>query len=576
MSFFKNSKIGTKLNILIIISILACMVLSMVSFFGLKAGEEASSNMYTERLLPIQWIGSVEANYYQINMNLLEIITSTDEKRMNELDTEIDEIRKENDQLLKQYESRISSQKEKELYETFSELSNELRVKRKKAQNLGRSDNTEAYSYYLKEIDPTLKKASQAIQNLVNRNSNQAEALQKDNISNSNSKIIMFVIISIIAIVTVISIGYIIRRAIQHPITLLQRTMGQVAGGDLTIRTDYKACDEIGNIVTSFNGMLDGLQQLLAKVKITTQEVIISTDSMLQDTKHVSNISNEAVQTINNTNKQIEGQVSSIQESSTAMEEVATGVQTVAESASTVAELAVTTVERANTGSELVKQSIIQMNNVHEVVEETTKVIHRLVTRTQHIDKALGAITNIAEQTNLLALNAAIEAARAGENGKGFAVVAAEVRDLAEQSKISANEINDLITSIQQDTQDTVQVMERGKCEAEQGKTASHEAEEGFSIIMQDINKITHQIQEVSAAVEEMSAGTEEVNASLTIVSETSSQVSKETMQTVQSIQSQATSIEKIANQSNQMKEKVEELAELVSQFIIEEREKEN
>ena len=95
------------------------------------------------------------------------------------------------------------------------------------------------------------------------------------------------------------------------------------------------------------------------------------------------------------------------------MEEITTGVQTVAESSAVVAEVAVTTTERINIGSEVINHSILQMNSVHDVVEETSKVINKLVTRTQQIDTALAAITNIAEQTNLLALNAAIEAARA-------------------------------------------------------------------------------------------------------------------------------------------------------------------
>ena len=85
---------------------------------------------------------------------------------------------------------------------------------------------------------------------------------------------------------------------------------------------------------------------------------------------------------------------------------------------------------------------------------------------------------------------------------------------------------------------------------------------------MRDIDKITSQIQEVSAATEEMSAGTEEVNA-LSLVSETATDVKKETLQTVNSIQSQAVSIEQISIQSNKMKEKVEELRGLVSKFNI-------
>lgn len=182
-------------------------------------------------------------------------------------------------------------------------------------------------------------------------------------------------------------------------------------------------------------------------------------------------------------------------------------------------------------------------------------MIERLVTRTQHIDKALDAIINIAEPTNLLALNATIEAAHAGENGKGFAVVAAEVIKLAKQSKQSkqlASEINDLFKSIQQDT---VLVMKKGKNEAEQGKITAYKAEQAFSTIMQDINTITYQIQEVSATTEEISAEAEEISASLSVASETSTHVTEDTLQTVQVIQTQTLSITEIANQSiNQFK----------------------
>lgn len=570
MSFFKNSKIGTILNVLIIISSVACVLLSILGFWGLKKGEYASSTMYEDSLLPIQWIGTIESNFYHINMNVNEIMVSKDEKRIKELMTEIDTLNTETDQLLKQFEVRVSASKEKELYTTFLERFNELRTQLKKVKDLGQSNNEEACAYYLKEVEPNMKKTTQAIRELILYNNNNAEQLQKNNTNNAISTIMMFVSISILAIAIVIFIGYIIKSAIKQPIVLLQRDMQQVSKGDLTIRTSYKSNNELGSIVKSFNSMLDNLQQLIGAVKITTQEVISSTNGMLQDTKRASHVSREVVQTISEVDKKIEGQVTSIQESSLSMEEIATGVQTVAESSATVTELAVTTTEQVNSGSKVIKQSILQMNSVHEVVEETSKVINRLVTRTQQIDKALEAITNIAEQTNLLALNAAIEAARAGENGKGFAVVAAEVRNLAEKSKESANEINHLIQLIQTDTKDTVDVMQKGQQKATEGKEAAYQADQAFSSIMVAIDKITSQIQEVSAATEEMSAGTEEVNASISSVSETATQVAKETTQTVQSIQLQAASIEQISNQSSKIKEKVEALSELVSKFIIE------
>ena len=569
MELLRNSKVGTKLNILITISSIACIVLSLIGFWGLERGKSTSSNMYEDNLLPIEWIGIVESNFYHVNMNFMEIMVSKDEKRMNELIREMDGIRQENDYLLKQFEAKVISTKEKELYNTFYETFNELRTQMKKAQELGKSNNEEAYAYYLKEIEPNMQKSIKSIRELILYNSNNAELLQKENNNSAQNTMIMFVSISLLAILIIILIGYIIKLTIRKPLVLLQNDMEKVAAGDLTTRTPYKANNELGHIVQSFNSMLDNLQQLIANVKMTTQEVISTTEGVLQDTNRASSISNEVVQTVLEVKTKIEGQVTSIQESSSSMEEITTGVQTVAESSAVVAEVAVTTTERINIGSEVINHSILQMNSVHDVVEETSKVINKLVTRTQRIDTALAAITNIAEQTNLLALNAAIEAARAGENGKGFAVVAAEVRDLAEQSKESAKEVNHLIKSIQQDTQDTVNVMRKGQQKAVEGKEAAHKANQTFLSIMRDIDKITSQIQEVSAATEEMSAGTEEVNASLSLVSETATDVKKETLQTVKSIQSQAVSIEQISIQSNKMKEKVEELTELVSKFNI-------
>ncbi|MRD36550.1 HAMP domain-containing protein [Bacillus thuringiensis] len=569
MELLRNSKVGTKLNILITISSIACIVLSLIGFWGLERGKSTSSNMYEDNLLPIEWIGSVESNFYHVNMNFMEIMVSKDEKRMNELIREMDGIRQENNHLLKQFEAKVISTKEKELYNTFHETFNELRTQMKKAQELGKSNNEEAYAYYLKEIEPNMQKSIKSIRELILYNSNNAELLQKENNNSAQNTMIMFVSISLLAILIIILIGYVINLTIRKPLVLLQNDMEKVAAGDLTTRTPYKANNELGHIVQSFNSMLDNLQQLIVNVKMTTQEVISTTEGVLQDTNRASSISNEVVQTVLEVKTKIEGQVSSIQESSSSMEEITTGVQTVAESSAVVAEVAVTTTERINIGSEVINHSILQMNSVHDVVEETSKVINKLVTRTQQIDTALATITNIAEQTNLLALNAAIEAARAGENGKGFAVVAAEVRDLAEQSKESAKEVNHLIKSIQQDTQDTVNVMRKGQQKAVEGKEAAHKANQTFLSIMRDIDKITSQIQEVSAATEEMSAGTEEVNASLSLVSETATDVKKETLQTVNSIQSQAVSIEQISIQSNKMKEKVEELTELVSKFNI-------
>ncbi|MEJ9250642.1 MCP four helix bundle domain-containing protein, partial [Bacillus thuringiensis] len=208
MELLRNSKVGTKLNILITISSIACIVLSLIGFWGLERGKSTSSNMYEDNLLPIEWIGIVDSNFYHVNMNFMEIMVSKDEKRMNELIREMDGIRQENDHLLKQFEAKVISTKEKELYNTFYETFNELRTQMKKAQELGKSNNEEAYAYYLKEIEPNMQKSIKSIRELILYNSNNAELLQKENNNSAQNTMIMFISISLLAILIIILIGY--------------------------------------------------------------------------------------------------------------------------------------------------------------------------------------------------------------------------------------------------------------------------------------------------------------------------------------------------------------------------------
>jgi methyl-accepting chemotaxis protein len=116
-----------------------------------------------------------------------------------------------------------------------------------------------------------------------------------------------------------------------------------------------------------------------------------------------------------------------------------------------------------------VKEAIVGMQNIKETVEATAAVVNRLGKRSHEIGQILKVIDEVTDQTSLLALNAAILASQAGEHGKGFAVVAEEIKDLAERTAASTQEIAGLIASVQEETAESVQAMGRGLKAVERG-----------------------------------------------------------------------------------------------------------
>jgi methyl-accepting chemotaxis protein len=170
------------------------------------------------------------------------------------------------------------------------------------------------------------------------------------------------------------------------------------------------------------------------------------------------------------------------------------------------------------------------------VAEKMTSLAHR----SEEIGKVVSVIQEISEQTNLLALNAAIEAARAGEHGRGFAVVAGEVRRLAERTKGATEEIAGTIRSIQDETRETLQVMQESRTAVETGMEETAHARKSLEAIIESSKQVEHQIQMIATAATEQTAASSEISESAGQISQLSVENAQGAEEAVEALKSLA------------------------------------
>jgi methyl-accepting chemotaxis protein len=208
-----------------------------------------------------------------------------------------------------------------------------------------------------------------------------------------------------------------IRRWIARPLFVLTASLGQVAGGDLSLPLRLERDDEVGD-------MMHGLERMRVQFADSLGKVQRSAESISTATREIATGNHDLSQRTEET-------AASLQETAASMTDVCGAVRRTVEAARHADDLADTASRAAARGSEAVGHVVERMGQISKT--------------SGRIGEITGVIEGIAFQTNLLALNAAVEAARAGERGRGFAVVADEVRSLARRTAAAAKEIDLLI-----------------------------------------------------------------------------------------------------------------------------------
>ena len=349
-------------------------------------------------------------------------------------------------------------------------------------------------------------------------------------LESSLSSAIKWVIIGIIVFVVLIIIGIIIN--VMKVGRVINRISGEVNGiinkiekgdGDLTMRVKTKTKTELATIVEGINNFIATLQGIMKNVKEGAVILNGSNDSMTAKIQKASdNITNTSAAL-----EELAASMDTVAETANMMNDKMNDVKMAADAIREEAAEGVTTAEEIQTEADDIKREAIQkkedtgskMEQLSGVLEESVKNSEQV----KQIESLTGQILDIASQTNLLALNASIEAARAGEAGKGFAVVAEEISVLADNSRQTAGDIQEIsrqvtgaVKTLSDNAMEVIDFINTTVIADYDAFVETSEKYENTATVMDELlGKFTDKADNLNVIMEEMASSIDAINSSV-------------------------------------------------------------
>ncbi|MGI0485426.1 HAMP domain-containing methyl-accepting chemotaxis protein [Pantanalinema rosaneae CENA516] len=230
-------------------------------------------------------------------------------------------------------------------------------------------------------------------------------------------------------------------------------------------------------------------------------------------------------------------QATSVNQTTTTMDELSASSRqsaTQAEASNTRAQQALA---QSESGMKAVEQTLAGMSTLQQTVMAIAEQVQQLQAQTNQIGTITALVSDLANQTNMLALNAAVEAVRAGEHGKGFAIVAAEIRKLAQQSKLSATKIDTLISDIQTAIQTTAQTTANSTSTVQSGIDLAQNTAAAFDRIMAEIQSVVVSSQQLTLNAQQQAIAISQVVTAMNSLNHAAQETASGISQTKQGIQ---------------------------------------
>ena len=415
------------------------------------------------------------------------------------------------DQARQAYLPMIGAADEQAAYDQYTQLLNQYRQLEARMRSLSQANRTDELRDLLnRDLLANSEQINKVMETLVRINTDQTRETNEVAARQYDSAFTLVISLLVAATLLTFLCAFLLTRSIVKPIEAALDAAEQVADGDLTHVIRAEGTDEAARLLQAMARMQDKLRDTLQLIAGSATQLA----SAAEELNCVTDVSARGLQQQNN---EIEQAVTAVTEMTSAVEEVARNAVSTSEASGEAS-------RSAGDGRDLVMETVGAIERMSGDVQATAQLITHLAEQSRDIGKVLDVIRGLADQTNLLALNAAIEAARAGEAGRGFAVVADEVRGLAQRTQKSTEEIEELIASLQQGTQQVASAMQGSRSLTDSSVELARKAGASLESITSTVSSIQSMNQQIAAAAEQQSAVAEEISRSILNVRDVSEQ----------------------------------------------------
>jgi len=338
-------------------------------------------------------------------------------------------------------------------------------------------------------------------------------------------------IMAIVAGIVAALAGVVVIRMIGRPLVRLRNLMKEGERGDLTVRTDFRRKDEIGQVGLSFNQMMEQITKLIQRTNHSAAELLQTSGTLLQASVQTADSAKEIAVATEEIAKGASSLAEEAEKGNQMTQDVSLQIRRVFD-ANKEMESAVHEVEQVSERGTLYMSELVNKTNLAEsLTRSMAEKVELLKESTSSISKILDMMNDITKQTNILSLNAAIEASRAGASGKGFMVVADEIRKLAEQSKKSIEVVSRITETIRSEIEETIKALFEANPVFQQQIASVKEADSIFNQIRSHMGSLSDSLGRVTRSVallEQYQLTLSEAMNNVSAYSEESSAVSEE------------------------------------------------